>query len=283
MFLSIARHRSISLKINETKIDKKRSKDQLNIQPLTSKRTLSSSSRTCRPTCGWGGECSPSRLATEAFTTKDQRRRSRSLSELESPTRSFLPPPNIEVGEPETEFSRYHQRFSPNNIKNTNIKDEVFENHATSERKVCIQKSQSDHCMDAASLTSSSSSNTRAKMDAFFKKSKTVLSNVGPKFRDISVKKEGDGDTNKDGEDTNTNEQQQQDQTPSEPMKVTLRKMNQKFLTRAVEVKSKVIPEFRSRIQNALVPSPKPQRKNRLLTEEEKERRMNCKTKIMDL
>jgi len=65
-------------------------------------------------------------------------------------------------------------------------------------------------------------------------------------------------------------------------MKTTLKRFNDKFATRAAEVKSKVLPEFKNRLQNALASSPKAQRR-RLLTEPEKERRMLCQTKILEL
>ncbi|XP_047127352.1 phosphatidylinositide phosphatase SAC2 isoform X1 [Hydra vulgaris] len=45
MFLSVAHYEGLAIKINEVKFDKKRSKSHLNIQPLSSKRTLSYSSR----------------------------------------------------------------------------------------------------------------------------------------------------------------------------------------------------------------------------------------------
>eukprot|EP00111_Clytia_hemisphaerica_P023739 TCONS_00069961-protein len=250
LFLSICRYQSLPLKIMESKLDKKRPRAASNVIPLTSKRTLSTSSR--------------HKVHKEDKEKKLERRLSRSLSSLDSPTQE-RPLPDITVdgvsGAYTSDFDRFHQQYSPQGDKYDSEFVELRMTHSTSDTALATKQTQG--------------SNTFSKMEGFFRKTKTALGTVGPKLRDISFNKDREP-----GEDSNGGNQG--NQPASEAVKTTLKRINDKFATRAAEVKSKVIPEFKNRIQNALNSSPRAQRK-KLLNEEEKERRRLCKTKILEL
>lgn len=252
LFLSIYRYQALSLKIEETRLDKKRPQPPPNVIPLTSKRTLSTSSRH-----------KPSK--EELQHKKIEHRRSRSLSNLESPTKEeHVDLPEIKVNDAETDFARYHTKFSPSHVNEAVEEDD--DDRSTVEVKMSHSKSD-----NALSTRQVSTTKPMSKVDALFRKTKFALGTVGPKLRDFSFSKD---DSKADSNETN--------QPASETVKTTLKRINDKFTTRAAEMKSKVIPEFRNRIQNALTSSPRAQKK-RFLTEEEKEKRLNCKTKILEL
>ena len=236
------------LKIAETRLDKKRPHQASNVVPLTSKRTLSTSSR---HKISKDGSCG----GKESFR---ERRRSRSLSSLDSPISEQPPPiPDITVDgveRAESEFDHFHRKYSPSNKE---VEPRI--SHSSSDSSLASQRPPS------APLTS--------KMEGFFRKTKTALGTVGPKLRDFSFNKDESS-----GEASTTQQQQPQ----SDSVKTTLKRINNKFASRAAEMKSKMLPEFKNRIQNALASSPGAQRK-KLLTEDEKERRLHCKTKILEL
>lgn len=256
LFLSICRYQALPLKIAETRLDKKRPQQASHVVPLTSKRTLSTSSRH-KVSIKDGGSSTKGPL--------HEHRRSRSLSSLDSPSSEHLPPiPDIQVegvsesAEAESEFDHFHRKYSP------------------SERDVVEPRI--SHASSDSSLASPQrppSAPTMSKMEGFFKKTKSALGTVGPKLRDFSFNKDESN-----GESSQSTQQQQQQQGDS--VKTTLKRFNNKFASRAAEMKSKVLPEFKNRIQNALASSPRTQSK-KLLTEDEKEKRRQCKTKILEL
>lgn len=262
LFLSICQYQALPLKITETRLDKKRPQQPSHVVPLTSKRTLSTSSRH-KVSIKDGGSSKGS---------LQEHRRSRSLSSLDSPVSEHLPPiPDIKVDgavenvEAESEFDHFHRKYSPSD-KN------VVEPR--------ISHSSSDSSLVTPQRPPSASLNTMSKMEGFFRKTKSALGTVGPKLRDFSFNKD---ETN--GENSSSTQQQQHQQQPQQQgdsVKTTLKRFNNKFASRAAEMKSKVLPEFKNRIQNALASSPRAQRK-KLLTEDEKERRRQCKTKILEL
>ena len=228
--------------------------------PLTSKRTLSTSSRH-KLSIKDGGSSTKGPL--------HEHRRSRSLSSLDSPVNEHPPPiPDIQVdgvsesAEAESEFDHFHRKYSPN-------ERDVVEPR--------ISHSSSDSSLASPQRPPSAPLNTMSKMEGFFRKTKSALGTVGPKLRDFSFNKdESNGDS------SSAQQQQPQQQQQSDSVKTTLKRFNNKFASRAAEMKSKVLPEFKNRIQNVLASSPRAQRK-KLLTEDEKERRRECKTKIIEL
>jgi len=265
----------------ESRLDKKRPQAPSNIVPLTSKRTLSTSSRHKH-------HSEEKQLQQQQSHKTREHRRSRSLSSLESPTGEHPSPlPTIEVegvGAIETDFARFHQKFSPVPPSSYETSQDRFSDASTDDGRVELRMTHSTSDNSISKTTTGSSSNTLSKMEGFFRKTKTALGTVGPKIRDFSFNKDGQQGPNVDGNEAPQQQQQQQhqQQPASEAMKTTLKRFNDKFATRAAEVKSKVLPEFKNRLQNALASSPKAQRR-RLLTELEKERRMLCQTKILEL
>ena len=201
-----------------------------------------------------------------------EHRRSRSLSSLDSPISEHAPSlPDIKVecavskDDNESEFDRFHREYSPSDMTQDAPR---------------ISHSLSENSLDAPQRPPP---NTMSKMEGFFRKTKTALGTVGPKLRELSLNKEVQSIVEDPQQQQQQQQKQQQQPRPqSDSVKTTLKRMNVKFATRAAEMKSKVLPEFKNRIQNALASSPKAQRK-KLLTEDEKERRLQCKTKILEL
>ena len=260
LFLSICRYQALPLKIAETRLDKKRPQQASHVVPLTSKRTLSTSSKH-KVSIKDGSSSSKGQL--------NEHRRSRSLSSLDSPSSEHPPPiPDIQVdgvsesAEAESEFDHFHRKYSPSE------KDIV---------EPRISHSSSDSSLASSQRPPSAPLNTMSKMEGFFRKTKSALGTVGPKLRDLSFNKDESN-----GESSQSTQPQPQQEPQGDSVKTTLKRFNNKFASRAAEMKSKVLPEFKNRIQNALASSPRAQRK-KLLSEDEKERRRQCKTKILEL
>ena len=215
MFLSVARYEGLTLKINETKFDKKRSKSHPNIQPLSSKRTLSFSSR------------------------------SKFYGDL-SDNIANIPLIKIDSNDLKLDF------------KAPTISEELTKS-PTSDTTLHISKSHSEGEL-GHQLTKTSSSTSSSRVDAFFKKTKSALINVGPKFRDVSSRESAEELT------------QKSKSQKSNENSVNLLELKNSF---------KKLPEFRNKLTSAFANQRTRRKIN--LTEEEIERRRNCKTKIIEL
>ena len=259
VFISVCRNQGASLKVSESKFDKKRSKVQPNEKSLTLKRTLSSSSRT---------EADHKIVVDNRVNDK---RLSRSLSDLDVvvPDSTEKKPiiPEIKVETADNSFLQYHQKYSPTSLGNTTepkfMKDADVHGFPKSASENNISKYKDNR--DIFDRPTS-------KMDAFFQKTKSALGNVGPKLRDMSSTLGKDGSSQiktKEGEIT--------------PRKTPFQKFNDKLVNRN-DVKNplKMFPDFKNKIQSALN-SPRNRRKVRVLTEEEKLKRKNCRSKIIEL
>jgi len=212
VFLSVSRSQGYNLKITEVRFDKRRTKAHLNIQPLSSKRTLSSSSRNklLKSTENKESLSSPNNVDTNGKSMETKRSHSDSSLKLED---------SLET--PDDVFSTFHKRLSPS--RNTAA---TLPSIGKSSSENCISKLHENEEGKTRSLTLRPAN----KFDTFFKKTKTAIGNVGPKLREITFVKDEEGSS---GSNSNGRKSNFLKINVNGPLK-------------------NMLPEFRNKIQTAL-------------------------------
>lgn len=237
------------LKVTETKFDRRRSKAHANIHPLNLKRTLSSSSRT------------------------------KSVSDSKRLSNSFIPITNLSVDHKKEDNERTSLYREIPTIQLDSSTEHLKDNDTryspqpptSHSKKLALKKSVSDNSLHQHPNESNESEPDREnKLDSFFRRTKTAIGNVGPRLRDIGG--------------SSREENKKSDTSQYSSMKTRFLRLNEGIINKANEVKNplKMIPDFRNKIQTALA-SPRSRKKTRALTEEEINRRNNCRTKIIEL
>ena len=313
MFLSVCRSRGLSFRIVECKLDRKLSKPQQYIKPLTLKRTLTSSSREMvrsrvESVSGTGNTTRES-LDSIAETNSSKHsydRRSRSFSGLDSTYEEDLEGsiPRICVQDTDN-FNQYHQSLSP---------DRQFERFTDDSNEDCpysasmkrassstsditpkspssISKSRSETDISKHSVTQRSNTaspdNQQAqtsKMNTFFKKTKAALGNTAPRLRGLSATFAKDGGNVQLNHESTGGHVRNNSGGQVSSFKSPLQKLNEKITSLN---QGSIIPDFKNKIQTAFA-SPKfarrkPDNQRKIYTEEEKMKMRNCKTRILEL
>lgn len=226
------------------KLDKNRTKHHQSVKTINSKRTLRSSS------------LSDDMTVLVADSLGDF-----SLPEISNISGSME---DSLAKEEDNEFLRLHRLHSPK-LRKDNV--ELVENESIG-TGTFTSIEETSYC-DTIDATEDKTS--QSKLDSLFKKTKTAISNATPKIRNFShVAMEKDG--------------RPKFNFSISPVKHTLQRMNDKVMSHSGsgEFRNplKVFPAIRSKLHTVLTV---PKSNVRILTEEEKEKRMNCKTKIIEL